>query len=122
MKYIHILIFLLTNMFASEVGALIQSDSGRDCPEGQILDCSQICWPESYYDPNNGICENGEGTEENTDYPNFNCENWGYDGAVCNGELLGDGLGVYFCNMGEFVGGDCADCSGIPNGTNWESD
>ena len=49
MKYIHILIFLLTNMFASEVGALIQSDSGRDCPPGQLQDCSEICWPEFYF-------------------------------------------------------------------------
>ena len=116
MKYIHILFFLylpLTNLFASDSGEISHTENSRDCPDGQILDCSQICWPEDYYQPNNNICENGGGTEENTFYPNFSCESWGFDGAVCNGELLGEsGEGNYYCNDGEFVEGDISSLEG----------
>ena len=119
MKYIHILFFLyfsLTNMFASEDGALIQSNSGRDCPPGYFQDCSDLCWLEANYNPNGGTCENGEGNVENSSYPNFSCLDWGFDGAYCSLGWEGTlGSNLYSCN-GEISGGDCADCNGIPNG------
>jgi len=88
----------------------------NDCPEGQILDCSEVCWPDFYFQPDNDYCEDGQGLEENTNYPNFSCLDWGFDGAECDSGWLGDlGTEYYFC-MGSISGGDCADCSGEPNG------
>ena len=97
---------------------LILAENSRvnECPEGQYLDCSEVCWPEWYFQPGNNYCEDGHGLEENSNYPNFSCLDWGFDGAVCDSGWLGVlGTEYYFC-MGNISGGDCADCSGQPNG------
>jgi len=58
---------------------LILAENSRvnECPEGQYLDCSEVCWPEWYFQPGNNYCEDGHGLEENSNYPNFSCLDWG---------------------------------------------